>query len=51
MKTQITDSIKGHRTLQSATQEIKHLLKRTGKKYVAVFHGDNGGYFTVEQSI
>lgn len=50
MKQQITDSVKGHRTLQSASQEIRHLLNKTGKKFVAVFHCDNGGYYTVEQA-
>jgi len=50
MKSKITDTIYGHRTLQSASCEIKHLNKKTGTKWKAVWHGENGGYFTVEKA-
>ena len=49
MKSQITDAIYGHRTLQSASCEIAHLLKKTVNKWTAVWHGEHGGYFTVEK--
>jgi hypothetical protein len=51
MKAKITDTIYGHRTLQAAKCDIKHLSKKTGKKWMAIWHSEHGGFYTVEKEV
>lgn len=50
MKQAICGSIKGHRTFDSAKEEVAHLTRKTGLKWLAVWHHEHGGYWTVERA-